>query len=279
MESQKELIWKRDWNVLIILDACRYDFFEELYEEYLRGDLSKVRSSGSETREWLENTFFKEEKMDVTYYSANPYVSSLESSFSGSGCFENIEDLYLDEWDEEKKTVRPKVFNRVYNGEKPAILHYVQPHEPYFSIEGHSGIVWDAEIGGREGISLKLKKLIVPRLRKIFGEVRFRGLIKLLFGERPINRLEDTANQKGILELIEAYRENLRAALDSVQEIVKQADRSSRIIVTSDHGELLGEIGCFGHPSGLKVDVLRNVPWFVVDNEETKKMSEEEATK
>ncbi|KXA93239.1 hypothetical protein AKJ64_01105 [candidate division MSBL1 archaeon SCGC-AAA259E17] len=54
---QKYLIEKKDWNCLIILDACRYDFFESNYDEYLNGKLRKVISEGTNTSQWLKRTF------------------------------------------------------------------------------------------------------------------------------------------------------------------------------------------------------------------------------
>ena len=40
MEQQKELIHNTKWNLLIILDACRYDYFKE--ECKIKGKLKKV---------------------------------------------------------------------------------------------------------------------------------------------------------------------------------------------------------------------------------------------
>jgi hypothetical protein len=52
-----EIIWDSEWDLLILLDACRYDTFEDVSEEveedfdFLDGNLEKVRSSGSHSRE------------------------------------------------------------------------------------------------------------------------------------------------------------------------------------------------------------------------------------
>ena len=39
MKTQE--VTKEDWDYLIILDACRYDDFEELHSKYLEGELEK----------------------------------------------------------------------------------------------------------------------------------------------------------------------------------------------------------------------------------------------
>jgi len=60
MIDQRELInqvvKEREW-VIIILDACRYDFFEKVYRDYLKGKLLKVRSANSTTPLWLTETW------------------------------------------------------------------------------------------------------------------------------------------------------------------------------------------------------------------------------
>lgn len=50
MEEQRPL--DRSWDYLIILDACRFDVFEEVYDDFLEGRLRKVESVGSSTPEW-----------------------------------------------------------------------------------------------------------------------------------------------------------------------------------------------------------------------------------
>ena len=97
MKSQKELIYERDWNVLMILDACRFDYFESLYGGYLEGRLKKVKSEGSSTQPWLRKTFDRPMK-EVVYVSGNPYCNSKGIDFIG---FNGLEYFYkvLDCWE------------------------------------------------------------------------------------------------------------------------------------------------------------------------------------
>jgi len=69
---QEDLIWNKSWKYLIILDACRYDYFKRLYKRYLGGWLKKVISPASETREWLMKIFRGKIYLDIVYISANP---------------------------------------------------------------------------------------------------------------------------------------------------------------------------------------------------------------
>jgi hypothetical protein len=42
--DQRKLIHTVPWDTLILLDACRYDAFTQIYGEYLTGDLIKAYS-------------------------------------------------------------------------------------------------------------------------------------------------------------------------------------------------------------------------------------------
>ncbi|KXB07802.1 hypothetical protein AKJ55_01930 [candidate division MSBL1 archaeon SCGC-AAA382M17] len=53
MKDQKDLIEKRDWDCLILLDACRYDYFEDIHDNYFEGQLQKADSGASATGTWL----------------------------------------------------------------------------------------------------------------------------------------------------------------------------------------------------------------------------------
>lgn len=37
MRHQRELIEKRDWTFLLVLDACRFDYFKKAYPRFLEG--------------------------------------------------------------------------------------------------------------------------------------------------------------------------------------------------------------------------------------------------
>ena len=51
---------EEDWDYLVVLDACRYDFFEDYYRksDWLQeGNLEKKISRGSMSIEWLNRNF------------------------------------------------------------------------------------------------------------------------------------------------------------------------------------------------------------------------------
>lgn len=70
--------------------------------------------------------------------------------------------------------------------------------------------------------------------------------------------------------LYEAYEANLRYVLDYVDELL--AEIQGKVLVTSDHGELMGErqrpipIRGFDHNESLYINGLTKVPWLEIRN-------------
>ena len=84
-------------------------------------------------------------------------------------------------------------------------------------------------------------------------------------------------------ELLErAYRENVEIVLEEAERLVQSL--SGKTVVSSDHGELLGErlfpipLRAYGHPNGVYVEELVKVPWLVHMNGERPKIVAEAPT-
>ena len=58
-----------DWDTLILLDACRFDMFEETVE--MEGNLDYTISLGSTSEEFLTRNFSKGTFHDTVYVNAN----------------------------------------------------------------------------------------------------------------------------------------------------------------------------------------------------------------
>jgi hypothetical protein len=56
------------------------------------------------------------------------------------------------------------------------------------------------------------------------------------------------------------YKENLRYVLDEV-ELLSNNIEASKSVITSDHGQALGESFCYDHIPGMNQHVMRAVPW------------------
>jgi len=46
-------VMKEAWDCLIILGACRYDYFEKHYHQFFQGRLNEIFSVGTSTPDWL----------------------------------------------------------------------------------------------------------------------------------------------------------------------------------------------------------------------------------
>jgi len=241
MKNQLEMM-KKPWDVLIILDACRYDAFEKLWSKWLRGKLTKVRSAGSCTIRWLKETW--PEEYDLVYFSGSPYVNTAgvpavdhakDISFCAIEHFTEIIDVWNFGWYDQMGTVLPEEMNKAvlnYPTDKRMIIHYVQPHYPYI---GRSRCYI------KEGSALFRNKVLgLPRKHR---NPNF----------RPFKAEKDKRA---------AYKETLDLVLQRVSELIPHL--KGKIVVTTDHGELLGENGIWGHPIDSNHPALWKIPWFEV---------------
>jgi len=238
---QKSLIYSCEWDVLVILDACRYDTFKDnvkmLGVDY---ELTRVTSLGSCTMEWFVNTFTKRIPRTV-YVSGNPYIGNYSNTFKGKEycpprIFSVVKDAFIEGWRKINGvyTVDPEYIMKLsilmsmfFKGYR-LIIHFLQPHAPY---------------------------PLSPYLRKYFVNERTRPDFKLW-----------EALKRGELnpeKVRKEYEKNLKWALTYVKRLIKSF-KGKRIVITSDHGECFGEHGLYGHPCGVRVQELIDVPWCII---------------
>lgn len=129
-------VMEREWDNLIVLDACRYDTFEDVND--ILGDLERVKSKATSTPQWLKRNF-TDYYEDVVYVAGNPYVSRLagENYFDAEEHFFHVDNVWDHSWDEDADTVTAEKINEMTRElkekypEKRFIIHYMQPHEPF----------------------------------------------------------------------------------------------------------------------------------------------------
>lgn len=239
-------VFERDWDTLIILDACRYDMYAEQCK--LDGDLEQCISAGSESWEFLRNNFTNDRHHDTVYVTANPHASKIEPK-----TFHAVENLLEDGWDPEHQTVLPEVVAdaaiRAYQRypEKRLIVHFMQPHFPFI---GETGDELD-----HKGIDNHIENQSATEAQ-VWANLRYGKVQKSLVWK--------------------AYRENLDIVLPYAERVADSIP--GKTVITSDHGNLVGErVGpipsrAYGHPRGLYAPELREVPWHVLNWDERRKI-------
>ncbi|MCF7955496.1 MAG: hypothetical protein K9M75_06820 [Phycisphaerae bacterium] len=274
-------ILEQQWDYLIILDACRFDYFEKNYADYFDGELTKVKSIGSCTDEWRDRTFTSRYD-DIVYISSNPHISSDQTvtGFLGGDHFHEVHDIWNKGWDYTRGTVLPETVTAAAKQIVPSlkgkrvIIHYLQPHAPYLTLPEDTkgfedpnesmqkfleGIDNDNRVGKRRKIIMR-KILPLFRNNLILGNQPHWIIKQLLF--LPPNTPMDAVRRKyGVKGLRKAYEMNLRTVLEQVRLLLPHLP--GKVVVTADHGELLGEKMCFTHKGNSDDPLLVDVPWFV----------------
>ena len=234
-------VFDREWDVLIVLDACRVDVLRDVLAsgEYPFADADDVgthASPGSMSAEWMNRTFTPERARDVartTMITANPY----SGTELGDQPFARLDEVWRDGWDEEVGTVRPEVvtdraLGAASDGFDRLVVHYMQPHFPFLTSEGAVGQRIAREVGeGGDGEG-------TPWDRVAAGEVA-----------------------PG--EVWRPYRASVGTVLDEVGRLLEGVDATAPVI-SADHANAFGEFGVFGHPRGVAMSAIRTVPWVRV---------------
>lgn len=228
-------VMAEDWDNLIILDACRYDLFDEV--NHIGGQLSAVISGGSSTSGFLQHNFGGEVYDDSVYVTANPQVTRHKIGRR----FVHCTRLWEEFWDDELRTVLPDAVtdnaitvNEMYP-HKRMIIHYIQPHYPFIGDIGQE--VEHGEVTG-DGVITRERKF-----PSAWEQLR-RGSVTRQWVQ-------------------EAYKENLEIVLPQVERLINLLDGKS--VITSDHGNSFGKMGVFGHPGGIYLNSLVTVPWLEID--------------
>lgn len=280
---KKVYVMQQKWDYLIVLDACRYDYFERLWQDYLPGQLEKRISVGTATKQWRNNSF-PDYYDDVVYISANPYINSVMpvKGFLGTEHFYKVYDLWMDSWDEEKGTILPDIVTKrakeiiKSHPDKRAIIHYMQPHEPYIgnTVPG-PGFERPTSAGFRQGVNVGTPPNHIVRktleiLSGLFYWFGIRGnyliwKIRELLEMTPAGPMDAVRRKYDEETLRKAYEENLKIVLGYIAELIEKL--SGRIVVTADHGEMLGENNKFCHWSRATEKQLREVPWLIIDKD------------
>lgn len=247
-------VMNEDWDNLILLDACRFDYFEN--QNTLSGNLSSVISHGGSSWEFMQGNFVGKEFHDTVYVTGNPHTGKLSDNL-----FHAVDPLYLNAWDDEYETVLPEdVVDAALDAydrfpDKRLIVHFMQPHRPYLG----------------------------ETAKELQREHNISGFNRHLAYN---NEVPDTASFSTLIENGEisikktrrAYRETLDIVLEQVDILISRLTGKS--VVSADHGEILGEriipftTPKFGHSDEyIRNETLYRVPWLEVPVDQRRDVS------
>jgi hypothetical protein len=244
-----------DWDNLILLDACRYDMLKKsaIFDEEVRYKILRSSTSPEFCDEYIYGNNFH----DTIYVTANPFGARVND-----GIFYNkhsttnvvVENMH-DSWDPET-VYQLAVENYKENRNKRMLVHFMQPHSPYFGEkaeklrdelreEGYTFWAWNEELTQED----KNREDIITHLL--------------------------SAAQTGLIsvdDLTDIYLENIEVVAEYVKKLASEI--GGKTIVSSDHGEMLK--WKIGHGRDINTEGLRKVPWVVLDYEQRRETYREE---
>jgi hypothetical protein len=239
----------REWDLLVVLDACRYDALSALAPEFdFVDDADAIYSVGSSTREWGANTFTGRHRERIEETAVVCSNAQLTRTLETGNAMESPLAQRFTSWD----TLGPDAFHTF-----DSVSDYA-PTDP-FGGTSLPEIATDRAI--RVGRSTDADRMVVHYLppHSPFRVAALRENRPLEAEEfRPFDYLRDGGDPDRVWEL---YLDELRWGLKHVGVLLDNVD-AERAVVTADHGELFGHLGLHSHPTGVPHPQLRRVPWL-----------------
>ena len=224
-----------DWDILVVLDACRADLFEEGVDVQQFDSYRRVDSLGSRTPEWTRENFSGHDLGDTVYVSSNGWVSTvLDDTFH---------DL-IEVWRETDGPCHPEHVTEAARAahddypNKRLIVHYLQPHRPFIT----------SDIGFDER----------------FADNPWQAL-----GNGDIDR--DTVWQLYQENLDEVFEEAYDLAQELPGRAIMTADHGNLLGART----YPVPVRLYGHPEGVRHPGLIEVPWAVIEDEDRPRITNE----
>ncbi len=278
MRDQLILLRETDWDALIILDACRADYFRDVCRWVapsgrtpfrvnpgaspvapgvspvapgVSPGVETVRSPGNCTPAWIAKVGPLLAQRQVLYFSANPVVDREIAKRGLALQGESLDIVPL--WE--------RLWSRLTHLSIPSV---------------HPWAAVGAVLGRLEDLGPRACGAVVVHLLQPHSP--YIGTVPLATGRWGPDRTEfgrachglarpDILARDGALDwntLRRAYRANLALAWRAAMHLASQlTEHGRKVVITADHGELLGEDGGkFGHEANWHHPELYEVPWL-----------------
>lgn len=216
MWDYRMIVKSGDFDTVILLDACRYDYYRRFR------NAEPIRAAATQTLPAIRR-MFPHKYPETIYVSGNPFINGRHVVFDHYDAldhFARVDDVWEHGWEnvDGVHTVPPwNVLDTAIKYQKrgyATVLHFIQPHGPYIGkIKLKTNdFMWSRNVAMRTDSHIT-NPIDAPQEHTI-----------------DIKRLQD------------AYSHNLRLVLKYAIKGV-----NGKTCITSDHGELLGENGLFHH--------------------------------
>lgn len=226
-----------DW--VIMLDAGRYDIFDQLVWDYFDGQLERVWNGGvGYTGDWFERNLSQD-------YPNAGLFSYLPLRFQ-QGDYDGLQHFAR----------APDIGNQVKAEERLANLGYLEAKQSFdvgvTSPSAVNSVVRDTQLSG--GLVRYLKP-----------HPPFVGMEERTSGSGKMHKTQDAleTGKLGYDELTDAYIKTYRMGFEAATELVP--DVHGTVYLTADHGTCLTCGQLFHGSKHEKHDHLTVVPWFTVD--------------
>ncbi|WP_418284048.1 hypothetical protein [Halorubrum sp. DTA46] len=250
-------VFEREWDALIVLDSARVDAMREVAPEYeFIETVDSIWSVGSNSQEWYVKTFderYADSISETALISSNPNARAV-----------------LEEHDLEPRGTTPFLFANwnTVDVDRFDYVEFTRDHKRPFedisdrtetvgTIQGPSYVTERAIAAGRGESDRLIVHYFQPHRPFVHGLVA-EDRDMTIAEERPYETIASGGVDRE--ELYSMYLDNLRVALDSIEELLENLD-AEKVVITSDHAELLGELGQYGHFLGVPHPALKKVPW------------------
>ena len=233
-----ESFWDREWDVLVLLDACRHDLMQSVADDwdFLPADVPATYSPASMSEEFLERHITADRQDEINSTAMIAANAFTRHDWVADAGWAHLDEIWRHSWSKSDGTVLPRpvtdaAIDHWRSDDREAdrmIVWYLQPHGPFVTEDWSHGFD-KSEIGDGAGIH----KSVWNRLRD--GELSR----EQLWG---------------------GYRRNLEYVLEDVQLLLQNIDAED-VVISADHANGLGEWGVFGHPKYVPAPAVKRVPW------------------
>jgi len=224
-------------EIVIILDACRYDKFMKVKQELdIQGETIPVWSPAHQTADWYKYYWSKKQDKNRILVSGTPvpwrhkWVGDLIKNFGKAiPVWKDVEHYNKLDMVSVDYTMHVANKQKTVNQDKTLLIHHLPPHLPMYGDRGHK---WTLNEVGEDKINIYIHAV-------------------------------NYGKHNGWKTIQEYYNESIEKAL---KEILKHEwINDYHTVITADHGEFIGEGNQYGH-SGYNpnAEQLRVVPWHTV---------------